>query len=101
METADVKDLREKVQGHFHNAKDWHDLTARLGAQGVYLQRKGQGLILARGDQYAKLSQMGKGVRLSELEDRFDERFDAFMAKRLRDLTKEESPGKTFPATRP
>src|SRR6056297_1948190 len=97
MDKAAVKDLREKVQGHFYNAKDWHDLTARLGAQGVYLQRKGQGLILAKGDEYAKLSQMGKGVRLSELEDRFDERFDTFMAKRLRDLAKEESPGENIP----
>src|SRR6056297_1492096 len=97
MDKGAVKDLREKEQGHFYNAKDWHDLTARLGAQGVYLQRKGQGLILAKGDEYAKLSQMGKGVRLSELEERFDERFDTFMAKRLRDLTKEESPGENIP----
>ena len=97
MDKAAVKDLREKVQGHFYNARDWHDLTARLGAQGVYLERKGQGLILAKGDQYAKLSQIGKDVRLSDLEDRFDERFDAFMAGRLRELVKEESPAENIP----
>ncbi|GAB4199161.1 MAG: hypothetical protein Tsb002_34480 [Wenzhouxiangellaceae bacterium] len=86
MDKAAVKDLRERVSGHFYNATDWQDLTARLGAQSVYLQRKGQGLVLAKGDRYAKLSQMGKGVRLSALEERFHERFETFTAKRLHDL---------------
>jgi hypothetical protein len=97
MDKAEVKALREKVQGHFYNAKDWHDLTARLGAQGVFLERKGQGLVLAKGDRFAKLSQMGKGVRLSELEDRLGERFDSFMAKRMQELAKEESPAANIP----
>mgnify|MGYP005853715099 CR=1 FL=1 len=92
MGKGEVKALREKVQGHFYNAKDWHDLTARLGAQGVFLQRKGQGLVLAKGERFAKLSQMGKGVRLSDLEDRFGERFDVFMAERMKDLARDEAP---------
>lgn len=98
MDKAEVKALREKVQGHFYNAKDWHELTARLGAQGVFLERKGQGLVLAKGDRFAKLSQMGKGVRLSELEDRLGERFDSFMAKRMQELAKDESPAANIPS---
>jgi hypothetical protein len=97
MDKADVKNLREKIQGHFFNASDWQDLTARLGAQGVYLERKGQGLILARGDAYAKLSQMGKGVRLGDLEDRFGERFDAYMARQLRERAPFEVPAANIP----
>lgn len=97
MDNGAVKTLREKVQGHFYNAKDWHDLTARLGAHGVYLEKKGQGMVLTKGDHYAKLSQMGKSVRLSELEDRFGERFDGFMAKRMQELAKEESPATHIP----
>ncbi|MBC45177.1 MAG: relaxase [Thalassospira sp.] len=93
----EVKALREKVQGHFYNAKDWHDLTARLGAQGVFLQRKGQGLVLAKGERFAKLSQMGKGVRLTELEDRFGERFDVFMAERMKDLARDDAPEAQIP----
>lgn len=93
----EIKVLREKVQGHFYNAKDWHDLTARLGAQGVFLQRKGQGLVLAKGGRFAKLSQMGKGVRLTELEDRFGERFDAFMARRMKELARDDAPETQIP----
>lgn len=97
MGKGEVKALQEKVQGHFYNAKDWHDLTARLGAQGVFLQRKGQGLVLAKGERFAKLSQMGKGVRLSELEDRFGERFDVFMAERMKDLARDDAPEAQIP----
>mgnify|MGYP003109003412 CR=1 FL=1 len=97
MGKGEVKALREKVQGHFYNAKDWHDLTARLGAQGIFLQRKGQGLVLAKGERFAKLSQMGKGVRLTELEDRFGERFDVFMAERMKDLARDDAPEAQIP----
>jgi len=97
MDKAAVKHLREKIQGHFFNAGDWSDLQARLGAQGVYLERKGQGLILARGEHYAKLSQMGKGVRLGDLEDRFGERFDAYMARQLQGRAQEEMPAANIP----
>jgi len=97
MGKGEVKALQEKVQGHFYNAKDWHDLTARLGAQGVFLQRKGQGLVLAKGERFAKLSQMGKGVRLTELEDRFGERFDVFMAERMKDLARDDAPEAQIP----
>ncbi|MGI9363360.1 MAG: relaxase/mobilization nuclease domain-containing protein [Parasphingorhabdus sp.] len=93
----EVKILRKKVQGHFYNAKDWNDLTARLGAQGVFMQRKGQGLVLAKGERFAKLSQMGKGVRLAELEDRFGERFDVFMAERMKDLARDDAPEAQIP----
>ena len=97
MGKGEVKALRKKVQGHFYNATDWHDLTARLGAQGVFLQRKGQGLVLAKGERFAKLSQMGKGVRLTELEDRFGQRFDVFMAERMKDLARDEAPEAQIP----
>lgn len=97
MGKGEVKALREKVQGHFYNATDWHDLTARLGAQGVFLHRKGQGLVLAKGERFAKLSQMGKGVRLTELEDRFGERFDVFMAERMKDLARDDAPEAQIP----
>lgn len=97
MDKAQVKSLREKSQSHFYNARDWSDLTARLGAQGVFLQRKGQGLVLAKGERFAKLSQMGKGVRLKELEERFGERFDVHMAKRMQELARDDAPEVQIP----
>jgi len=97
MGKGEVKALREKVQGHFYNANNWHELTARLGAQGVFLRRKGQGLVLAKGERFAKLSQMGKGVRLTELENRFGQRFDVFMAERMKDLARDDAPEAQIP----
>jgi len=97
MDKAQVKSLREKVHGHFYNAKDWDDLTARLGARGVFLERKGQGLVLTTGDCFAKLSQMGKGVRLAELEDRFGQRLDTYMTARMKELARGEAPEANIP----
>ncbi len=92
-----VRFLRDQVKGHFHNAKDWSDLAARLAARGVALERKGQGLILSREDGYAKLSAMGKGIRFAELEKRFGERFDAWMARQTKELVKAEARGEQLP----
>lgn len=97
MSKAEAAQLREKVEGHFHNARDWGDLTARLGAHGVTLERKGQGLVLAQGERVAKLSQMGKGVRLAGLEERFGERFEAFTARRMQTLEREDAPEAQIP----
>lgn len=83
-----VRHLRDRVQSHFHNAESWEDLTTRLAAHGVALERKGQGLILSREDGTAKLSAMGKGVRLKELEARFGEGFADYTLRRANDLKK-------------
>lgn len=84
-----VRHLRDRVQGHFHNAESWEDLTTRLAAHGIALERKGQGLILSREDGTAKLSAMGKGVRFKELEARFGEPFADFTVRRAESLQKD------------
>lgn len=90
MSWEDVKSLRERVAPHFYNATSWADLSARVGAYGLQLQRKGRGLVLVRGDEAAKLSQMGKGVRLTELEERFGETFDDWELTRIDELVAAE-----------
>lgn len=89
--------LRQQVRGHFHNAKDWNDLAARLAGRGIALERKGQGLILARDDGYMKLSAVGKGIRLSALEDRFGEGFDRWILRQAKELEKAEARGEKVP----
>lgn len=88
--------LRTEIKGHFFEAGGWDELTERLERHGLSLHRKGQGLVLTDGDRYAKLSDMGKGVRFAEMEKRFGERFDDFMARdardRLGDRAKENEP---------
>lgn len=71
-----VKALRDTLKSAFYNAQSWQELEVKLAEQGFHLQQKGQGLIISNGEQFAKLSDMGKGVRLSSLEDRFGEKFE-------------------------
>jgi len=76
-----VADLRRRLKDDFIRARDWDDLAGRLAAKGITLERKGQGLILTDGERFAKLSEMGKGVRFLVLEQRFGESFDDHMAR--------------------
>lgn len=76
-------DLRQSVRGDFVAAKSWDDLADRLAAKGYRLHRKGQGLMITDGDRVAKLSDLGKGVRFKELEDRFQLPYDVWHSQRL------------------
>lgn len=78
---ADVKTTREIFLQGLEGAESWDDLSKRLADHKLYLARKGQGLIISDGERYAKLSEMGKGVRLKGLEEQFRESFTAFAAK--------------------
>lgn len=76
-----ITQLRAILSPAFRDAKSWQDISHRLTERGLVLRAKGQGLILTDGDGYAKLSQMGRSVRLRELESRFGERFADFHAR--------------------
>ncbi len=72
---------RRELAPLFEQAGSWGDLSALLAVHGVRLERKGQGLILLDDMGSMKLSEMGKSIRLRELETRFNETFDAFAAR--------------------
>jgi len=93
----EVEWLRQRLKSHFLNAQTWEDLAARLGAQGVFMQRKGQGIVLSKGERFTKLSQMGKGVRLVEMEQRFAERFDVYIARTIQSRSIGEMPREKIP----
>jgi hypothetical protein len=84
----ELRHLRTDLQAHFYAARSWDDLGLRLEERGILLERKGQGLMLSDGERHAKLSDMGKGIRLRELEERFGEEFDGYVARRASDLVK-------------
>jgi hypothetical protein len=84
-----VGDLRRRLKDDFYRAQTWADLNYRLGQKGITLERKGQGLILTDGERYAKLSEMGKGLRFQTLEKRFGQRFDDFMADRAAEVARD------------
>ena len=84
-----LAELRTSLAPAFREETSWAGLSGRLAAQGLYLRAKGQGLIVTDGRAYAKLSQLGKTVRLKELEARFGERFADYYAREARDLVAE------------
>ncbi len=82
-----AKELRTNLRDHFYEAGSWDQLSGQLQDKGFTLERKGQGLVLTDGERYAKLSDMGKGIRLSELEERFSEEFDSYMTRQAGELS--------------
>lgn len=64
-----------ELQGHlrplFASSASWAELTADLSALGLFLEPKGQGLVLTDGTLEMKLSDLGAGVRKAALEARF------------------------------
>jgi len=87
-----IQSLRGRLYDDFGQAESWDDLAKRLEARGLDLERKGQGLVLTNGEHFAKLSEMGKGVRMKALEARFDEKFDGYMIRRAGELARGEQP---------
>ncbi|WOF74452.1 relaxase/mobilization nuclease domain-containing protein [Parvibaculaceae bacterium PLY_AMNH_Bact1] len=78
----DVTDLKDKLAPSFEAADSWEALEQKLQEDGVTLYAKGPGLILTNGEKYAKLSEMGKKVRKTELEDRFGKSFKDYAEER-------------------
>jgi len=87
-----IQSLRGRLYDDFSDAHSWDDLAKRLEARGLTLERKGQGLVLTNGERFAKLSEMGKGIRMKALEARFDEKFDGYMIRRAGELARGELP---------
>ncbi|WP_416799476.1 relaxase/mobilization nuclease domain-containing protein [Ciceribacter azotifigens] len=78
-----VQDVKDRLRLDLLEATSWDNLSDRLAGKGYHMVRKGQGLVITDGRGYAKLSDMGRAVRFKELEDRFGERYDLWMADRL------------------
>lgn len=75
--------LAPQLRDILEQAGTWQNLADRLGAVGVELVAKGQGLVIQdhAGTGYVKLSSLGKNLRLGGLEQRFVESFATFRAR--------------------
>lgn len=60
-------------------AQSWADLTARLAAYGLVLQRAGRGLQITNGDQVGKISALHRGSSLKNLEARFGQTWESWV----------------------
>ncbi|MCV6576752.1 MAG: relaxase/mobilization nuclease domain-containing protein [Cohaesibacter sp.] len=87
-----IKDLRQLLRPAFYETQSWSELEQQLIEQGLHLRSKGQGLILTNGKQFAKLSEMGKGIRLSALEERFGQKFEAHRQQQIQEKTSSKTP---------
>ncbi len=64
------------------NASNWQELDESLADAGFALLEKGQGIVIADATGTAKLSDLGKGVRLAELQKRFQKSFKEHVQSR-------------------
>tara|TARA_R110000782_G_scaffold268961_3_gene366206 strand:+ start:1953 stop:3791 length:1839 start_codon:yes stop_codon:yes gene_type:complete len=85
-----TKDLRETIGVDFEEASSWKELEARLAAKGFTLMPKGQGAVITDGRQVAKLSQMGRGIRLKGLEEQFGQSYRDWSHARAHELADEQ-----------
>lgn len=72
---------RPALQQLFAEAGDWDQLEGTLTAAGLRLEAKGQGMVIADNTGAMKLSQLGKQIRLKDLEQRFGQSWKARAAQ--------------------
>ena len=70
-----IERLRPALHKDLARARSWDALADALRGHGLSLRAKGQGLILSDGTSYLKLSEVGKAIRLPDLERRFGQTF--------------------------
>lgn len=71
MSTEDIDQFRSTLRPLFLAARSWAELDASLALFGLGFVRKGQGVVIASTSAEMKLSDLGAGIRLAALEQRF------------------------------
>jgi len=64
----------DRVRAHLAELRatqSWAELEERLGAHGLRLERKGQGLVITDGEHQVKASRVARDLSLHRLEERF------------------------------
>ena len=85
--TEEMAGVRATIGEALSTAGDWRELTNLLAEDGYTLQPKGQGLVIAKGDGYAKLSQVTpRTARLRVLEDKYGECFADFFSRAAQEV---------------
>ena len=62
---------RAEARPIFKDARSWEELHQRLAEVGLYLERKGQGLVVTDDNHYVKASSVDRAASLRALEERF------------------------------
>jgi hypothetical protein len=88
----EIVSRRSQVKPIFAQARTWDDLTHLLAAEQLKVLPKGQGLVLSDAHGHMKLSDLGKEIRLKDLEAFYGERYEAFTQRPLRELSPDLGP---------
>jgi len=70
---TDIQRHAAAVGIHFTTANTWAELARHLEGHGLQLEGKGRGLVITDGLREMKLSDLGRAVRLPQLEQQFNE----------------------------
>jgi len=73
--------LRPKVEEGIVAATSWNELSAALAKEGLYLRKRGQGLVVTDGAENAKLSALSDLGGLGKFEKEYGERFTEYAAR--------------------
>jgi hypothetical protein len=85
--------LLDRARAHlpaFRASPDWATLTTTLAANGLHLERRGQGLVVSDGESVVQASRVARDCAMRALEQRFGEQFDAW-----RERERQAQPGRT------
>lgn len=78
---AIVKARRAELAPVIEEARSWRQLAIGLAKRGLTIEAKGQGAVIADERGFMKLSDLGKQVRLSSLEDMYGEAFKTYLER--------------------
>ena len=82
---------RKLLQEIFAKAGSWEQLEAELDKRGLFLDSKGQGLVIGNESGVMKLSDVGRELRVAALEERFGKAFKAHEEERRQKPRREPS----------
>ncbi|HEX2842157.1 relaxase/mobilization nuclease domain-containing protein [Hyphomicrobium sp.] len=97
----EIRSRRKQLHPIFEQARSWDQLSRLLGAEGLTLTAKGQGLVIDDGMGFMKLSDLNKEVRLAGLEALYRERFSDFSQRREMEAAQSNATPPVAPAQVP
>jgi hypothetical protein len=65
--------VREAAKADLQTAKGWQELAGNLARRGLWMEKKGRGLVLTDGEEWVKASSVDRKASLASLEKRLGE----------------------------
>lgn len=76
------KRVRLFLRAQFRESTSWAELESKLRAQGLWLKRRGRGLVVTDGKRMIKASRIDRASSKGKLEERFGQTFEKWIEQR-------------------